>query len=176
MVQWNSPARPNGDIVSYTVHHKDPVQLDVTSTLITPDESEFSARHITLHGLAAYHRSVTAAPQHTTVWVFFYTPNNAFNPLAGCLFILWMDISHSRFSTDKTIHFMCLKYSGVWWVGWIQKGTECHLLVTKETFTLRATRNECVFKRTGYFRRCLYFLLLIISMFFFTSKTIYTEM
>lgn len=55
-VEWNSPARPNGEIVSYTVHHKDPVQLDITSTLITPDESDFSARVTTLHGLAAYHR------------------------------------------------------------------------------------------------------------------------
>lgn len=66
-VQWNPPARPNGDVVSYTVHHKDPVQLNVTSTLITPGESAFSARRITLHGLAAYHRSASAAPPRTSV-------------------------------------------------------------------------------------------------------------
>lgn len=57
-VEWNSPARPNGDIVSYTVHQRDPVRLSITSTLITPEESDFSDRHATLHGLAAYHRSV----------------------------------------------------------------------------------------------------------------------
>ncbi|TWW67416.1 Usherin Usher syndrome type IIa protein [Takifugu flavidus] len=55
-VWWNSPARPNGDIVSYAVYQKDPVQLSITSTVITPDQSGFSDRHITLHGLTAYHR------------------------------------------------------------------------------------------------------------------------
>lgn len=60
-VQWNSPARPNGDIVSYTVHQKDPVQLSITSTVITPDKNHFSDRQITLRGLAAYHRSVITA-------------------------------------------------------------------------------------------------------------------
>lgn len=60
-VQWNSPARPNGDIVSYTVYQKDPVQQNITSTVITPDENDFSDRQITLHGLSAYHRSVISA-------------------------------------------------------------------------------------------------------------------
>lgn len=60
-VWWNSPARPNGDIVSYAVYQKDPVQLSITSTVITPDQSGFSDRHITLHGLNAYHRSVITA-------------------------------------------------------------------------------------------------------------------
>lgn len=60
-VEWNSPARPNGDIVSYAVYQKDPVQLSITSTVITPDENDFSDRQITLHGLAAYHRSVITA-------------------------------------------------------------------------------------------------------------------
>lgn len=72
-VEWSSPARPNGEIVSYTVHHKDPVQLDITSTLIAPDESDFSARVTTLHGLAAYHRSATAV--HGTLWSVGLTPD-----------------------------------------------------------------------------------------------------
>ncbi|KAM9366692.1 usherin [Symphorus nematophorus] len=55
-VEWSTPARPNGDIVSYTVHQRDPVQLSITSTVFTPEESDFSDRHTTLHGLAAYHR------------------------------------------------------------------------------------------------------------------------
>lgn len=60
-VQWNSPARPNGDIVSYTVYQKDPVQLGITSSVITPDNNDFSERQTTLHGLDAYHRSVVTA-------------------------------------------------------------------------------------------------------------------
>lgn len=60
-VEWNSPARPNGDIVSYTVYQKDPVQLSTASTVITPDETHFSVRQITLRGLAAYHRSAITA-------------------------------------------------------------------------------------------------------------------
>ncbi|XP_030271338.1 usherin [Sparus aurata] len=55
-VEWSPPARPNGDIVSYTVHQRDPVQLSVTSTVFTAEERDFSDRHTTLHGLAAYHR------------------------------------------------------------------------------------------------------------------------
>ncbi|TDH17235.1 hypothetical protein EPR50_G00006290 [Perca flavescens] len=55
-VEWNTPARPNGDIVSYTVYQRDPVQLSITSTVFTPEDSDFSVRHTTLHGLAPYHR------------------------------------------------------------------------------------------------------------------------
>ncbi|CAJ1048931.1 LOW QUALITY PROTEIN: usherin [Xyrichtys novacula] len=55
-VEWSPPARPNGDIVSYTVHHRDPVQLGITSTVFTPEDSDFSNRNTTLEGLAAYHR------------------------------------------------------------------------------------------------------------------------
>ncbi|XP_060897032.1 usherin [Labrus mixtus] len=55
-VEWNPPARPNGDIVSYTVYHRDPVQLSITSTVFTPDQTDYSNRLTTLHGLAAYHR------------------------------------------------------------------------------------------------------------------------
>lgn len=58
-VEWSSPVRPNGDIVSYTVYQRDPVQLDVTSTVFTPEASAFSERLTTLQGLAPYHRSVT---------------------------------------------------------------------------------------------------------------------
>lgn len=47
--------------MSYTVHQKDPVQLSITSTVITPDENHFSDRQITLRSLAAYHRSVITA-------------------------------------------------------------------------------------------------------------------
>lgn len=57
-VEWNVPARPNGDVLSYCVYQKDPAQLSVTRTVITPDESSFSHRRITLQGLAPYHRSV----------------------------------------------------------------------------------------------------------------------
>uniref|UniRef100_UPI0037E7E888 usherin n=1 Tax=Semicossyphus pulcher TaxID=241346 RepID=UPI0037E7E888 len=55
-VEWSPPARPNGDIVSYTVHHRDPVRLSITSTVFTPEDRDFSERHTTLHGLAAYRR------------------------------------------------------------------------------------------------------------------------
>lgn len=97
-VQWNSPARPNGDIVSYTVHHKDPVQLDITSTLITPDESEFSARRITLHGLAAYHRSVAAGGITLASYTLkiYYLQHS--DPLP---FYTVDNIPGSRFSTDQ---------------------------------------------------------------------------
>lgn len=47
--------------MSYTVHHRDPVQLGITSTVFSPEESDFSNRHTTLDGLAAYHRYVEAA-------------------------------------------------------------------------------------------------------------------
>ncbi|XP_068431767.1 usherin [Clinocottus analis] len=55
-VDWSTPARPNGDIVSYTVYQKDPVQLRITSTVFTHEDGDFSDRHTTLHGLAPYHR------------------------------------------------------------------------------------------------------------------------
>ncbi|XP_070688414.1 usherin [Pempheris klunzingeri] len=55
-VEWSIPARPNGDIVSYTVYQRDPVQLSITSTVFTSDHSDFSDRRTTLHGLAAFHR------------------------------------------------------------------------------------------------------------------------
>lgn len=57
-VQWATPARPNGDIVSYTVYQRDPVQLSITSTRLTPEDHAFSDRHATLHGLAPYRRWV----------------------------------------------------------------------------------------------------------------------
>lgn len=59
-VEWSAPARPNGDIVTYTVHRRDPLQLSVSSTVFTPDRRDFSERHTTLQGLAAFSRSVTA--------------------------------------------------------------------------------------------------------------------
>ncbi|XP_059204973.1 usherin [Centropristis striata] len=55
-VEWSTPARPNGDIVSYTVYQRDPVRLSITSTVFTPEDRDFSAQHTTLHGLAPYHR------------------------------------------------------------------------------------------------------------------------
>ncbi|KAM7406312.1 hypothetical protein PAMP_000697 [Pampus punctatissimus] len=54
-VEWSTPARPNGDIVSYTVYQRDPVQLNMMTTVYTPDDSAFSERHTTLQGLAPYH-------------------------------------------------------------------------------------------------------------------------
>lgn len=59
-VEWSTPARPNGDIVSYTVYQRDPVQLSMSTTVYTPEDSEFSERRTTLQGLAPYHRSVKA--------------------------------------------------------------------------------------------------------------------
>lgn len=59
-IEWSTPARPNGDIVSYTVYQRDPVQLSTTSTVFTPEDGDFSERHSTLSGLAPYHRSVKA--------------------------------------------------------------------------------------------------------------------
>ncbi|XP_078016774.1 usherin [Epinephelus lanceolatus] len=55
-IEWSTPARPNGDIVSYTVYQRDPVQLSTTSTVFIPEDSDFSERHSTLSGLAPYHR------------------------------------------------------------------------------------------------------------------------
>ncbi|XP_068597953.1 usherin [Brachionichthys hirsutus] len=55
-VEWSTPARPNGDIVSYAVYQRDPVQLSITNVVFTPEESDFSSRSTTLHGLTAYHR------------------------------------------------------------------------------------------------------------------------
>ncbi|KAK2854220.1 hypothetical protein Q5P01_006881 [Channa striata] len=55
-VEWGAPARPNGDIVRYTVYQRDPVQLRTNSTVFTPDDSAFSDRHTTLDGLDPYHR------------------------------------------------------------------------------------------------------------------------
>ncbi|XP_051795531.1 usherin [Acanthochromis polyacanthus] len=55
-VEWRTPARPNGDIVSYTVYQRDPVQLSITSTVFTPEDRAFSDRHTTLQGLDPYHR------------------------------------------------------------------------------------------------------------------------
>ncbi|KAM6942982.1 usherin [Xenentodon cancila] len=55
-VEWQAPARPNGDIVSYAVYLKDPAQLRTISTVFTPGDSAFSERHTVLHGLAPYYR------------------------------------------------------------------------------------------------------------------------
>lgn len=57
-VEWQTPARPNGDIVGYTVYLRDPVQLSINSTALTPEDEAFSYRQTTLHGLAPHHRSV----------------------------------------------------------------------------------------------------------------------
>ncbi|XP_029354432.1 usherin [Echeneis naucrates] len=55
-VDWSPPVRPNGDIVSYTVYQRDPLQLKITSTEFTPEDGAFSDRHTILYGLAPYHR------------------------------------------------------------------------------------------------------------------------
>ncbi|XP_028328840.1 usherin isoform X1 [Gouania willdenowi] len=55
-VMWLTPARPNGDIVNYTVYQRDPVHLTLISSVFTPENSAFSDRHTTLKGLAPYHR------------------------------------------------------------------------------------------------------------------------
>ncbi|KAK2920361.1 hypothetical protein Q8A73_002565 [Channa argus] len=55
-VEWGTPARPNGDIVRYTVYLRDPVKLSVTSTVFTTEDRAFSDRHTTLQGLAPYNR------------------------------------------------------------------------------------------------------------------------
>jgi len=57
-VEWQTPARPNGDIVSYTVYLRGPAHLSTISTVFTPQDNAFSERHTSLHGLAPYHRSV----------------------------------------------------------------------------------------------------------------------
>ncbi|XP_053172998.1 usherin [Scomber japonicus] len=53
-VEWSTPVRPNGDIVSYTVYQRDPDRLRMTTTVYTPEDSTFSERQTTLHGLAPY--------------------------------------------------------------------------------------------------------------------------
>ncbi|XP_051920397.1 usherin isoform X1 [Hippocampus zosterae] len=55
-VEWNIPARPNGDIISYTIYRREPVQLSGNSTVYTPKDEVFSKRHTTLQGLAPYRR------------------------------------------------------------------------------------------------------------------------
>ncbi|KAF7665774.1 hypothetical protein LDENG_00132080 [Lucifuga dentata] len=55
-VEWNTPARPNGDIVSYTVYQRDPVQLSINHTVFTPENGAFTERQTTLHGLKPFHR------------------------------------------------------------------------------------------------------------------------
>ncbi|XP_014832285.1 PREDICTED: usherin-like isoform X1 [Poecilia mexicana] len=55
-VEWQTPARPNGDIVSYAVYLRDPVHLNVTSSVFTPEDSAFSDKRIILRGLFPYHR------------------------------------------------------------------------------------------------------------------------
>ncbi|AWP01780.1 putative usherin-like [Scophthalmus maximus] len=55
-VEWGSPVRPNGEIVSYTVYQRDPVQVSVNSTVFTPKDRAFADRHTTLHGLAPSYR------------------------------------------------------------------------------------------------------------------------
>ncbi|XP_075319241.1 usherin [Odontesthes bonariensis] len=55
-VEWQTPARPNGDIVSYTVYLRDPAHLSIMSTVFTPQDNAFSERRTSLHGLAPYHR------------------------------------------------------------------------------------------------------------------------
>nr|XP_057944950.1 usherin isoform X3 [Doryrhamphus excisus] len=79
-VEWNIPARPNGDIISYTVYHRDPVQLSVSSTVYTPEDSVFSERRITLRGLAPYRRyevrleACTALGCSSSDWSSILTP------------------------------------------------------------------------------------------------------
>lgn len=54
--------------MSYAVYQKDPVQLSIASTVITPEENDFSEKQITLHSLAAYRRSVRTAPYHVSAF------------------------------------------------------------------------------------------------------------
>ncbi|XP_035991625.1 usherin [Fundulus heteroclitus] len=55
-VEWQTPARPNGDIVRYTVYLRDPVQSNITSAVFTPEDKAFSDKQIILRGLGPYHR------------------------------------------------------------------------------------------------------------------------
>ncbi|XP_061132682.1 usherin [Syngnathus typhle] len=55
-VEWNIPARPNGDIISYTIYHREPILLGGNNTVYTPKDDVFSKRHTTLQGLAPYRR------------------------------------------------------------------------------------------------------------------------
>ncbi|XP_077419247.1 usherin isoform X1 [Vanacampus margaritifer] len=55
-VEWNIPGRPNGDIISYTIYHREPIQLSMKSTVYTPKDAIFSKRHTTLQELAPYRR------------------------------------------------------------------------------------------------------------------------
>ncbi|XP_047436500.1 usherin [Mugil cephalus] len=79
-VEWRIPARPNGDIVSYTVYQRDPVQLSTMSSVFTPEDTGFSDRHTTLRGLAPYHRyevrveACTALGCSSSDWSSILTP------------------------------------------------------------------------------------------------------
>ncbi|MED6271831.1 hypothetical protein CHARACLAT_024313, partial [Characodon lateralis] len=53
-VEWQTPARPNGQIVSYAVYLRDPVQLNITNAVFTPEHSVFSDKQIILQGLSPY--------------------------------------------------------------------------------------------------------------------------
>ncbi|XP_055085949.1 usherin [Periophthalmus magnuspinnatus] len=50
-VEWSAPARPNGEIVRYIVHKRDPVELTVLSSEFTPEDTAFSDQHLILVGL-----------------------------------------------------------------------------------------------------------------------------
>lgn len=64
-VGWQTPARPNGDIVSYTVDLRDPVHPRVISSVFTLEDSAFSEKHTILHGLDPYHRLVKENVYHS---------------------------------------------------------------------------------------------------------------
>ncbi|KAM9408306.1 LOW QUALITY PROTEIN: usherin [Pholidichthys leucotaenia] len=79
-VEWQIPVRPNGDIVSYAIYQRDPVQLNVVSTVFTPEDGAFSDRHTTLDGLAPYHwyevrvEACTALGCSSSDWLSILTP------------------------------------------------------------------------------------------------------
>ncbi|CAL9701681.1 unnamed protein product [Knipowitschia caucasica] len=66
-VEWSVPAQPNGEIVRYILHKRDPVHLRVVSSEFTPGDSSFSDRRIVLDGLFPNHRYEVRVEACTTL-------------------------------------------------------------------------------------------------------------
>ncbi|KAG7465654.1 hypothetical protein MATL_G00155810 [Megalops atlanticus] len=56
LVMWDPPARPNGEILNYTIYRRDPTEPDVRSFTYPSQHTSFHARSVFLSGLKAYHR------------------------------------------------------------------------------------------------------------------------
>ncbi|XP_016124971.1 usherin [Sinocyclocheilus grahami] len=56
MVQWDTPARPNGVIISYSLYKRDPAEPDVKRFIFASHHSAFQSQSFSLTALKAYYR------------------------------------------------------------------------------------------------------------------------